>query len=195
MPDYPNEVLCVDTSALKVVPDRVQKDIDLVDILNNHTRLFKREEKIVEPYLPLDFAFSIRSMYDNTVVETKTKTKSLYYTNMTCVGALPHKGNDLIMYLCSLGVLSLIDYSAECGEIMMKHSQHQTIGLYNPNPKYFHPIIYSQVIMTDDGMKSLAPFFKTNVGVVPISAIQRVGNIRALLDTLIIIDKEEETNE
>lgn len=189
---YPNAVLCVDTSVLRQVPDKVQRDIDLEDILNNHTKLFTREEKIVEPYLPLDFAISVRSVYDNTVVQSDAGNKVLYYTNMTCIGDLPHKGLDLIMYLSSLGVLHLLDYTAECGEIMMKHSQHQPIGLYNPNPRYFHPIIYSHVILSDEGMKLLTPHFKKHCSVVPISGIVPLGNIKALTDTLIIVDKEED---
>ena len=61
-------ILCIDTTALKTSPD-VQKDVDLEDLLNNHTKYYDSEvEALKDHYVPLDFCVSVRSIYSNYVL-------------------------------------------------------------------------------------------------------------------------------
>lgn len=187
-------ILCVDTKALKTAPD-VQKDVDLEDILNNHTEYFNSmKEALEDGYVPLDFSVTIRSLYDNSVVEIDKGEEKRYYTNLTDVQPFMHKGYDLIMYLTSIGLMHNVDYKLGFDELMVKHSQFVPMGLYNPEPTVINPIIYSHVLMSDEGMKDLTKYLKGDRKVVPISDIKEKGNIPALLKELIIV-KEEETNE
>lgn len=187
-------ILCVDVKALKASPD-VQRDVNLEDILNNHTKYYDdMEEALKDNYVPLDFSVSIRSMYSNFVVEIDKGEEKRYYTNLTEIQPFVHKGYDLIMYLTSIGVMHSVDYKIGFDELMVKHSQFVPIGLYNPDTLLLNPIIYSHIIMSDEGIKELTKYLKSDRTIVPISEIQEKGNIPALLKTLIIV-KEEETNE
>ena len=187
-------ILCVDTKALRKSTE-VQKDVDLEDILNNHTEYFNSmKEALTDGYVPLDFSISIRSLYDNTVVEIDKGEEKRYYTNLTDVQPFMHKGYDLIMYLTSIGLMHNVDYKLGFDELMMKHSQFVPIGLFNQDPLFINPIIYSHVLISDDGMKELTKYLKGDRKVVPISKIKAKGNIPALLKELIIV-KEEKTNE
>lgn len=187
-------ILCVDIKSLKASPD-VQRDVNLEDILNNHTKYYNSmDEALEDNYVPLDFSVSIRSMYSNFVVEIDKSEEKRYYTNLTEIQPFVHKGYDLIMYLTSIGVMHNVDYKIGFDELMVKHSQFVPIGLYNPDTLLLNPIIYSHIIMSDEGIKELTKYLKSDRTIVPISEIQEKGNIPALLKTLIIV-KEEETNE
>ena len=188
-------MLCVDLSALKTDRENVQRDVDLVDIINNHTRPFATTEEAASAnYAPLSMCISVRSMYDNTVVDTDMEFKTVYYTNMVNIADFPHRGEDLIMYVSSLGVLQLCVFSPALQEVMTRHSQFQTIGLFNPDPGLIDPMIYSHVILSDVGMKLLEPCLKKGHRVVPIADMKPEGNLKPLLDTLIIV-KEEPSHE
>lgn len=188
-------ILCVDLRALRKDPMHVQKDAKIEEILKDHTKYYDTtEEAYADSYAPIDFSVCVRSMYDNTVLQIETDGKKLYYQNMTNTPPMPHKGYDLVMYMTSIGVLHFIDYKDGFDDVMMKHSQFQCIGLYNPNPDIINPIVVSHVIMSDEGMKDLEKFFKKGVKAVPIKDMQVIGNLKPILDTLVIV-KEEKKDE
>lgn len=189
-------ILCVDTSVLKEDVDHVQRDVDIADIMK-HTDYFKDiEDAQKNHFLPLDFSVSVRSLYTNLVLRENVKdpVKKLYYTNITGVPEVAHKGYDLVMYVSSIGLMHNIDYSDGFNELMLKHSTFQCIGLYNPFMALVNPIIYSHVIMTDEGMEELQKYLKADRMIVPIKSIVTDGNFVPMLDTLIEI-KEGESNE
>lgn len=187
--------LCVDATALRVDPKSVQKDVKIEEILKDHTKYFdSTEEAYAEDYVPIDFSVCVRSMYDNTVLQIEEDGKKLYYQNMTNTPPVIHKGYDLIMFMTSIGVMHFIDYADGFDKLMLEHSQFQCIGLYNPAPEMINPIVVSHVIMSDDGMKDLEKFFKKGVTAVPIESMQMIGNLKPILDTLIIV-KEENKDE
>lgn len=188
-------ILCVDTKALKTSP-LVQRDVNLEDILNNHTKYYDSvEEALKNNYVPLDFSVSVRSMYSNLVLEEEDKnTKKSYYVNLTNVQPFVHKGYDLVMYLTSIALMHNVDYNLGFDDLMMNHSQFVPMGIYNPNTLLLNPIIYSHVILSDEGAKELPKYLKKDRKLVPISEISEVGNIPALLATLIEV-KEETKNE
>ena len=188
-------ILCVDLKALRVDPIHVQKDTKIEEILKDHTKYYDTtEEAYADSYAPIDFSVCVRSMYDNTVLQIETDGKVLYYQNMTNTPPMPHKGYDLVMYMTSIGVLHFIDYKDGFDDVMMKHSQFQCIGIYNPNPDIINPIVVSHVIMSDEGMKDLEKFFKKGVKAVSIKDMQVIGNLKPILDTLVIV-KEEKKDE
>lgn len=188
-------MLCVDLSALKTDREHVQRAVNLADIIDTHTRPFPTTEEAASAnYAPLSMCISVRSMYDNTVVATDLGHKTVYYTNMTNIGDFPHRGEDLIMYVSSLAVLKQCEFSVALEEVMTRHSQFQPIGLFNPDPGLIDPMIYSHVILSDEGMKLLEPCLKPGLSVVPIIDIKPEGNLKPLLDTLIIV-KEESPHE
>lgn len=188
-------IICVDINAVEKDPMHVQKDAKIEEILKDHTKYFSSvEEAYAEDYMPIDFCVCVRSMYDNTVLSIETDGKTLYYQNMTNTPLVPHKGYDLVMYMTSIGVLHFVDYADGFDELMMKHSQFDCIGLYNPAPELLNPIVVSHVIMSDEGMKELEKYFKKGVSAVPIESMSVIGNLKPILDTLIIV-KEENKDE
>lgn len=189
-------ILCVDTTVLKVSP-HVQKDVNLEDLLNNHTKYYDSiEEALKDKYAPLDFSVSVRSIYSNLVLQIdKGVEQKRYYTNLTNIQPFIHKGYDLVMYLTSIGLMHSIDYKLGFDEFMTKHSQFCPIGLYNPDSTIINPIIYSHVIISDEGIGELLQYLKGNNMLVHISGMKSKGNIVALLDTLIEVKEEESENE
>lgn len=187
-------ILCVDITALKTSPD-VQRDVNLEDILNNHTKYYDTEvEAQKDHHVPLNFCVSVRSMYSNLVLQTNTGLDKKYYTNLTVKQPFVHKGYDLIMYLSSIGLMHCIDYRLGFDDLMMKHSQFCPIGLYNSNMPYTSPIIYSHIIISDEGAEELKNYLKSDRELVFIDNIEPRGNIPALLNTFIEV-KEVKNNE
>lgn len=188
-------ILCIDTKALKTSPD-VQKDVNLEDLINNHTKYYDSvEDAVKDHYVPLDFSVTVRSMYSNLVLQIDKGEQKRYYTNLTNVQPFVHKGYDLIMYLTSIGLMHSVDYQLGFDELMMKHSQFQPIGLYNPDSAVINPIIYTHVILSDEGAEQLPKYLKSDRGLVHISDMNefKQGNITAMLDT--IIEVKEETKD
>lgn len=188
-------ILCIDTRALKTSPD-VQRDVNLEDLINNHTKYYESaEEALKDKYVPLDFSVTVRSMYSNLVLQIDKGEQKRYYTNLTNVQPFVHKGYDLIMYLTSIGLMHSVDYNLGFDELMMKHSQFQPIGLYNPDSAVINPIIYTHVILSDEGAEQLPQYLKSDRGLVHINTMNefKQGNITAMLDT--IIEVKEETKD
>lgn len=188
-------ILCIDTRALKTSPD-VQRDVNLEDLINNHTKYYESaEEALKDKYVPLDFSVTVRSMYSNLVLQIDKGEQKRYYTNLTNVQPFVHKGYDLIMYLTSIGLMHSVDYRLGFDELMMKHSQFQPIGLYNPDSAVINPIVYTHVILSDEGAEQLPNYLKSDRGLVHINTMSefKQGNITAMLDT--IIEVKEETKD
>lgn len=183
-------ILCVDIRALKQSPE-IQKDVDLEDLLLNHTKYF---EDVVEAskhrYVPLDFSVSVRSTYSNLVLEIKNGEEKRYYENLAEIQPFVHKGYDLIMYLTSIGLLRNVNYKIGFDELMVKHSQFVPIGLYSPDTFIINPIIYSHIIISDDGAKELPKYLRRDRKLVHINDICESGNIPAMLKTLVEVKEE-----
>lgn len=187
-------ILCIDSSKLKTSLD-VQKDVNLEEIINDHTKYYDSvEEALKDKFVPLDFCVSIRSLYSNLVLQIDKDDKKLYYTNITEIPQFVHKGYDLVMYLTSIGVMHNIDFKEGFDDFMMKHSQFMPIGLYNPEPLVINPIIYSHVLISDEGVNEFHKYLKQGRSLVKISDINLHGNLKALINTLIEV-KEENKNE
>ena len=190
-------ILCVDTKHLKT-SDKVQKDINLEELLKDHTKYFYTVgEALEENYVPLDVSTAIRSMYSNLVVERDTADGKKYYVNLTNIDKFVHKGYDLLMYLTSIGVMHCVDYKMGFDDVMLQHSQFCPIGIYNPDPSFINPIIIVHIVLSDEGAESLRDYLKGNVKLVPISSIHHENNIRALLDEIIEVKEkiEDEHND
>lgn len=189
-------ILCIDSTALKTSPD-VQKDVNLGDLMTNHTKYYETvEEALKDKFVPLDFSVTVRSMYSNLVLMTTKESGNRFYTNLSQIERFVHKGYDLVMYLTSIGMMYNIDYKFGFDDLMMKHSQFQPIGIYNPNPSVVNPIVYSHIILSDEGAELLPNFLKGDRKLVPISTMKEFseGNIQALLDTIIEV-KEDKSDE
>lgn len=184
-------ILCVDTRVLKTSP-HVQKDVNLEDILLNHTKYYpSAEEAEKDLYVPLSFSTSVRTVYTNEVLQIKEDNKYLYYVNHTNVDQFVHKGYDLIMYLSAIGLLSYVEYSYAFDDTMLKHSTMQPIGLYNPDHGFINPIVYSHIIIEDSAVDTFKTFLKPDVELVSFDTMnsRKEGNLVALLDTLITVKK------
>ncbi len=184
-------ILCIDTTVLKTSPD-VQKDVNLEELINSHTKYYDSEEDAIkDKFVPLDFSVSVRSVYSNLVLQIDSGDEKRYYINLTKIQPFVHKGYDLIMYLTSIGLMYNINYRMGFDDLMMKHSQFQPIGLYNPDPSIINPIIYTHIIMSDESIK-LFNYLKADRKFVDITTMRQFskGNIIALLDTLIEVKEE-----
>lgn len=186
-------ILCVQKDALPQSKD-VQRKVDLGNLLET-MKYFDNEESALKHdpvYVPIDFMVTVRSVRTNLVLERDSKEftpEKRYYTNMVNIDLLPHKGYDLIMYLSSIGVVSSFKSDNEFFAIMMK-SQFCPIGLYNPDPDLFNPIIYSHVLLADEVISDATKFLLDGNRFVPIAEMKREGNLPAILDTLIIVKEE-----
>lgn len=190
-------ILCVDTRHLDTAP-YVQKDIDLGDILLNHTKYYESvAEAEKDLYVPLDFSTSVRTVYTNKVLQIKEGDKYLYYVNHTNVGQFIHRGYDLVMYLSAIGLVSYVDYSYAFDDTMLKYSEQKPMGLYNPDPGFFNPIVYSHIIIADEAEKQFNTFLKPEVDLVTFDIMRQrqKDSLTALLDTLKEVKKEDNKNE
>lgn len=181
-------ILCIDTKSMQCSCE-VQKNIKLEELLTKHTKFYDTEEEAVKDnYVPLDFAVSVRTIYTNKVMQIDTGAKFLYYTNLSHIEKYVHKGVDLIMYLASIGLMHNVDYRLGFDELMTKNSTFQCIGLYNPEPDVFNPIVYSHIIISDDCEKEFTSYLKEGRSLVPFSSMSTLGNIPALLDEFIELE-------
>ena len=185
-------ILCVDMTALKEDPE-VQRDVDLEDILNNHTKFFDDEETAYkEKYAPLKFCISIRSTYSNKVLEKEDTIfdSKEYYTTIKVTQPFNHKGYDLLMFITSIGIMSNIFYGAGFDDLMFNHSQFQPIGILNLGASpLVDPIILTHVILTDDAVEEFTKYLMPSRQFVPISEMDVLHN--PLANTLIEIKEEE----
>lgn len=189
-------MLCIDKKSIEKV-NVIQNKVDLEGLINNHTKHFNNvKEAYKENYVPLDFSVSVRSMYSNLVLEISMEDKCLYYTNLTDIQKFEHKGYDLVMFVSSLGVMSSFDVNDDFKRCMLEHSQFCPIGLYNPDPEFINPIVYSHIILSDEGAEKIKEHLKDGRKFVPIKDMNVKGNLIAMTDTLIEVKpKEENDNE
>ena len=186
----------VEMNALKV-SNSVQRDIDLEDILLNHTRFYDDKDRALKDgFIPLQFATTVRTVFSNKVVGVKDKTKiktPKYYINLSKVEMFPHKGLDLVMYLSSVALFNIVEYKNGFDDLML-HSEFQSIGIYNPDPTIFDPIIYSHIYIDDSWEKDFEKYMNDNSKWYDIDSVKKHYplNIKALIDTLIITSKKEE---
>ena len=184
------KILCIEKNYLEVSPN-IQNKLNLEELLKEHTKFLSESEVAVsDTYVPLDFMVSIRSASTNLVVETPTKDSNdkRYYVNLTRVQPLPHRGYDLIMYLASVGVLTCVNYVNGFDNIMLQ-SKFCPIGVFNCG--FINPIIYSTIVLKDDTIDSFKSYLKEGYNIVPIKDIKRDGNISAIIDSLVIVKGEE----
>lgn len=185
-------ILCIDTKTLKTSPE-VQRDVNLEDLILNHTKYYDSvEDALKDKYVPLDFSVTVRSMYSNLVLQIDKGEQKRYYINLTNVQPFVHNGYDLIMYLTSIGLMHSVEYKLGFDELMVNHSQFQPIGLYNPDSSVTNPIIYTHVILSDEGAEQLPQYLKSDRELVHINDMNefKKGNITALLDTIIEVKEE-----
>lgn len=200
----------VDKNVLKV-SNEVQRDIDIEDILLNHTAVYDDDKRANKGgFVPLTFATSVRTVYTNKVVQILRKSRRFtlsgitpyyntpcYYVSLGRIELLPHRGLDLIMYLSSISLFHMVDYRSGFDDVML-HSEFQNIGIYNPNPDFVSPMVYSHVYIDDDYAEEFSKYFKTESSWVDISfakSSSRDDNYKALIDTLLIVSKEESNDE
>lgn len=179
-------ILCIDIKDLKQSQD-IQKDIDLSGLLTHHTKYYYSEEEArKDNYVPLNFCISVRSVYTNLVLQIDKGEEKRYYNNLKCSQPTIHSGYDLIMYLASIAVMDNIENKSEFDDFMCRHSQFTPIGFYNPEPTLVDPIVYSHIIISDDGVKEFPRFLKSDRRMVSIDEMKNncEGNIKPLLDSI-----------
>lgn len=187
-------MILIEKSMIKVDPTKVQTDLNLEEILLKNTRYSDTLPSAEDPLEPLLFSVSVRSTYSNEVLEFTENNKSVYYTTLEDVPPVIHKGYDLVMYLGSICLTRHVAFkSAEDQQdffrLMSKKSGFTVMGLYVSN--VLPPIVYSQIVLTDDGMQEIKKYLKANVKPVKIEDMKREGNIEALLNKIIIVKKED----
>ena len=192
--------LCVEKKAIEV-SGKIQKNINLTDILLNHTEYFddNSAEVCSGEYVPLSVCISVRSLYTNKAIKRVTrKGLTRYYVNITELAPVKHKGYDWLMYYASIAFSRMVNINSELNNIMAKYSQFQPIGLYNPDPNVLNPMIYCHIIIKDDGIYDLEKLLKSEYSLVDIEEVKKLpyDNIQELVDSFIILkNKEEESNE
>lgn len=190
-------ILCIDKKALNK-DGKVQTSIKLEELLLNHTKYFDDiMSALGENYVPLDFCVSVRSIYSNLVLSHDQQGYTLLYSNLTNIEETPHKGYDLVMYLASVAFTKRVKSFTGICDIMMKHSQILPIGLLNLDHDLINPVVYSHIIISDEGVEQIKKYLNSDCEFIPIKDKEkfRTQNIGALLDTLIIVRKEDENEQ
>ena len=188
-------MLCVDLTKINTSKD-VQKAIKLEDMLLNDLKDFDTVEHAFEAnYAPISMCVSVRSVYSNLVLQRKTEDKVRYYVNFTNIPQYIHKGYDLMMYCTALGFMSCVNMSQEVDQLMMK-SEVMPIGLYNPDQKLINPMVYSHIILDDAIIEDMTKHLRSEFRFVSIDEMNQsnIGNIPALLRTLVNVKKGENEN-
>lgn len=176
-------IFCVDKSVLKT-SEKVQKDLNLEDLLLNHTNYYDTEEEALkDDFIPLSVCTSIRSVYSNLIVEN---TDGRYYSYESPNFKLVHKGYDLLMFLTSMNIFAFARYDRGFDELMLKHSQFYPIGLYYNGKE---PTIYTQTIFSDKGIEKFAEYLKDGAKLVYIPNMNYEGNERAILNEIIFVEE------
>lgn len=186
-------ILCVKKDKLPT-SSIVNKDINMEDILKDHKYYESEERALQDNYIPLNIMISIRSLYSNLVLEKDVKDtdEKRYYINMTNLCPTHHKGYDLVMYFCSIGVMNQVNYKQGFDDIMMKTAFHP-IGLFNPDTGFINPTLYCHILLADEITEEFSKYLKDDVRLVPIKDMNKEGNLTAILDK--IIEVEEKSNE
>lgn len=178
---------CVRSDSMKV-SSSIQKDVDIDGLLRNDIKYFASvEEASSVGYVPLGFCVCVRSVYDNTVLQiVESDGVKVCHNTMFEVPENPHKGADLVMYMTSVVFLnSFVSLADGFNNIMMRHSMFQCVGLLNDG--IVKPRIVSHIIMSDEGMKLLHKYLKTNVVETPIGNINILNSYVPIVDTLITV--------
>ncbi len=133
--------------ALKVSSE-VQKEIP-IPLISQSTRFYADEKQALKDgYTPLNFATTVRTLFTNRVVEVKVKNHVYPFTHCSIMPT-NHSGFDLIMYMASISVFNMFNMSSEL-EALMTETTFQPIGIFNPDPGFMSPIIYTNIFIKDD---------------------------------------------
>lgn len=183
-------IMCVKKDSLKV-SNYIQKDVDLSAIVDGAIYFDSLDLAYNEGYVPLDFSVSIRSTYTNLVAEIcKDNENKKYFANLTNIGNYNHKGFDLIMYIASICVTKFVNFNNKesgFGKVMLDYSDFVPMGLLNINPDFINPIIYSHVIIDDNGVEEFSKYFENGVKWVSIDSIEGKEKGFAMLDSFIML--------
>lgn len=173
---------------------KVQKDalsVPLEEILNELKYYDTREEAYVEECVPVCFVTAVRTAYTNLVVEHETAIGKRNYVSLNLGQKLPHKGYDLLTYMSSLAVSKVIDCTNHESQRLMFNSQFCPIGVFNPDPGICDPVIYCHVIINDDKVDALRELLLPGNRLVPIQDMTTQGNIKELLNELVVVKEEK----
>ena len=171
---------------------RVQKDVKLDKVLESLEYFDTREEAYKEDCVPVCFATAVRTAYTNLVVEHEVDhLGQRNYVSLNLSQVLPHKGYDLMMFMSSLAVAKMIDCTKPENQRLMFSSQFSPIGVYNPDPSICDPVIYSHIVINDDKVEDLRASLLPGNRLVPIESMNTQGNLKELLNELIIVKEEK----
>ena len=171
---------------------RVQKNVKLDKVLESLKYFDTREEAYKEDYVPVCFVTAVRTTYSNLVVEHEVDhLGQKNYVSLNLSQVLPHKGYDLMMFMSSLAVAKIIDCTKQENHKLMFNSQFMPIGIYNPDPGICDPVIYCHVIISDDNSESLSKSLLPGNRLVPITRMTTEGNLRPLLNEIILVKEEK----
>lgn len=96
-----------------------------------------------------------------------------------------------MMFMSSLAVAKMIDCTKPENQRLMFSSQFSPIGVYNPDPGICDPVIYSHIVINDDKVEDLRASLLPGNRLVPIESMNTKGNLKELLNELIIVKEEK----
>lgn len=165
--------------------DMIQKKIDLDKILLDIKNFKTRQDALQSFYVPFDFCFSIRTIYNNLVLKF---IDNKYYVHLKdlFIKDIPLsyiRSDELIAYFSKEALMGIIDYSKNF-DLLIRDTMLQTIGLYNPKYLQINPILYVHLIIRDEVVSEFNKYLKQNIKFV---SIQNIGNDCVFKDSFIII--------
>lgn len=140
-----NLILCVKSDMMERM-NKVQKNIKLEEIINSGSYM-DIKDCADNGYIPLTVGVTIRDLETNKVLVKRDGDIKRTFIYLENINPLIHKGYDLIMYLSSVGVTSLlkdknqmINFSCVMaksvfdvnGLLWMKHNEEPNCILLNP---------------------------------------------------------------
>lgn len=189
-------IMCVPIRSLPT-SERVLKDVD-IDALLSEKAFFKAESEAFENgYVPVDFVTSIRTTYNNTVIQRDKKGTPSYYAGSNSSEYVKAEGYEIAMLLASLSIPVIMDNpvvmnNSDFRNLMLGNSAYNCIGLYNPAPMLYNPIIYSHIILADGAVKDFESYLGEKSKFVTLEHMRNncEGSIHVLLDELIDVKEE-----
>lgn len=191
-------VMHIKREAIEESPD-IQKDIDIEKLVDNSIMYYDDKEVAhKDGYVPVNLLLIVRTTYSNRVLCFKDDSKGcIPYIISKDLRMYPHKGVELIMYLCSLAIFNRVNYREGFDDLML-HTEFQVNGIYNPNMGFIAPMFVCTIYLDDNFEDEFMSFCKDKVEWCDISTIKSSQNrniLRGIVDSIVVAKKEDKKDE
>ena len=177
----------------------MQKKISIEEILEEVKFVDESEvNDVLDDYVPISVAVSIRSTHGNKVVVHKYSSIERYYSVLHKVAIEVHfRGIDLLAYLASLVTIMSYNPEKEGVNDLLMSSYFLPVGLYYPDDTLPIAYFYCQVIIDSSKEEEMQKYLNEGYELKDIDddMSDKKGNLKVFTNELLKIKKEENHEE